>query len=231
MMNVKTLTKGRFVKPKSLELMAITTGGFMASSLFWGSLPANAFSPNLYFVNTTGGYSSPDTTPPGSTVISGGFNGAGSATTNSINLAGIGIAPAEASSVTVQGPISYEGSAGDSVIANLLENNIVVQSVTLASGTTVIPDGTLFSVDFSSAVQANFNKDLAIQFIGISTSTFSAQSAAPARPLRATHTFSVTAVPEPLTMLGAATAVGFGTAFKRKLNASKSNKKEAMKAS
>ena len=52
MMNVKTLTKRRFVKLKNLELMAITTGGFIASSLIWGSLPANAFS----FKNPTDRY-------------------------------------------------------------------------------------------------------------------------------------------------------------------------------
>ena len=228
MMNVKTLTKERFVKPKSLELMAITTGGFMASSLLWGSLPANAFSPNLYFANTTGGYSSPDTTPPGSTVISGGFNGGGSATTNSINLAAIGVTPADVGSVTFQGTIDYQGGVGASVVANLLANGSVVQSVTLASGTTVVPVGTPLSVDFTSGVLANFNQSLAIQFLGIGGTSPTGST----NFLNASHTGSVfVSVPEPLTMLGAATAVGFGTAFKRKLNASKSNKKETMKAS
>ena len=180
---------------------------------------ANAFSLNLYFANTTGGFSSPDTTSPGSTVTSFRLTSAGTGTTNTINLAAIGVTPAEASSVTAQGTIDYTGSANASLIANLLANNVVVQSFTLASGTTVIPPGTPFSIDFSSGVQANFNQDLEIEFIGTGTT------------ITAGHRFSVTAVPEPLTMLGAATAVGFGTAFKRKLNASKSNKKETMKAS
>ncbi|MGK7941405.1 MAG: PEP-CTERM sorting domain-containing protein [Crocosphaera sp.] len=39
-------------------------------------------------------------------------------------------------------------------------------------------------------------------------------------------TFSVKPVPEPLTILGAGTALGFGTLFKRKLNASKKGKEK-----
>ena len=212
MINLRTLTKikERFVKLKSSELMAITTSGFMASGLLWGPLPANAvnvFSHNLYFVSTTGGYSSPDTTPPGSTVITGGFTSAGTGTTNSVNLAAIGVTPAEASSVTVQGKINYTGSADASVIANLLANSVVVQSFTLASGTTSIAPGTSFSIDFSSGVQANFNQDLAIQFIGTGTT------------LIAGHDVRVVAVPwetDVLSVVGSTVIFAGATWLKRR---------------
>jgi len=174
-----------------------STIALLALALSTTSLKANAFSPLLYFVQTDS-YSSPYTTPPGSSTISGGFTGPnGSAITNSFNPGAAGLNPAdyEFGKTIVSGNITYAGVDNTSaVVANLLAFGSVVQSVTLASGPIVINNAP-FSADFSKSVYDNFNKDLSIQFVGTNLAQLASTSSLPYQ--YPSHTVTVYSTPVP----------------------------------
>jgi len=163
----------------------------------------------IYFPSQTGGFSSPFTTAPGSTNVSASFTGAGSGTTASFNPFANGVKGVR--SLRLNGIISYNGTLGSSVVANLLSNGSLAQSFVLASGNTGL-NSSPFSLDFTKATNDNINSDLAFQFLGQGTFT----SAHP------TLTVPVQSVPGPLPILGAAAAFGFSRKLRKRLKSSKS---------
>jgi len=180
----------------------------LASASILAPSSAHALSFPIYFPSQTGGFSSPFTTAPGSTNVSASFTGPGSGTTASFNPFANGVKGV--TSLRFGGIISYNGTLGSSVVANLLSNGSPAQSFVLASGDTVL-NSSQFSLDFTQATNDNINSDLAFQFLGQGTFTSNHPSV----------TVFVQPVPGPLPILGAAAAFGWSRKLRKRLKSSK----------
>ena len=186
---------------KSVHLFALPALAF-ASILAPSS--AHALSFPIYFPSQTGGFSSPDATPPGSTNASASFSGPGIGTTESFNPFANGVTSVQ--KLLFEGTINYTGTPGSGIFLRLLSNGSQVQSFQIASGNTALVN-VPFSYNFTNATNANIDSDLAFQFEGIGNFT-------------STHP-EIRVVPGPLPILGAAAAFSYSRKLRKSLKASK----------
>ena len=188
---------------KSVHLFALPALAF-ASILAPSS--AHALSFPIYFPSQTGGFSSPDATPPGSTNASASFSGPGIGTTESFNPFANGVTSVQ--KLTFGGTINYTGTPGSGIFLRLLSNGSQVESFQIASGNTALVNEP-FSYNFTNATNANIDSDLAFQFEGIGNFT-------------STHPeIRIHVVPGPLPILGAAAAFSYSRKLRKSLKASK----------
>jgi len=196
-----------------LGLTAIATTGVFATSAQAASLVTSL---PIEFVTTSGGFTAGAGAPNPVTGISASINGSGAGSTIPFNPSTGGAIISNFIAANATGSFSYGAfSSGNSLQFDLLAGSTsggpfssVFNSV-LASGAKLI-NNTPFNFDLSSAVAANANKFLAIQF-SVSGSGF------PLVSLSSTKLLITTKVPEPSNLLGMGLlGVGLAASLTRK---------------